>query len=193
MTMTAAFDHKSSADIRSRLSEIGRLETSHAARDMDAELAEVMRKGGDIDALEAKQLDAERLSRRLRAERMALEVELPLAVQREAKAFVGASEEKHRKLADKASEAASAVAAAWTAFADALNEWERIQIEAEEITSEAWNKAKTGNVEMPQLGRFISSKVYSLAEPAAFVDRRLAAAFNEMPVGGRVQGHRIDG
>lgn len=73
--------------IRARLAEVKDAENLHQARDFDAELKEVMLAGGDVDALESRQLDAERAARRLRVERQALEAALPdaerVAAQRE--------------------------------------------------------------------------------------------------------------
>lgn len=63
--------------IKARLIEIEALEASHNARDFDAELSKVMQEGGDVDALEAAQLEAERYSRRCRVERQALQARLP--------------------------------------------------------------------------------------------------------------------
>ncbi|MGO7133423.1 hypothetical protein AB9E06_21455 [Rhizobium leguminosarum] len=64
--MTVPFNHMTAARIRGRLAEIASAEQAHAARDFDAELGEVMRNGGDLDAMEAKQMEAERAARRLR-------------------------------------------------------------------------------------------------------------------------------
>ncbi|MCC2596220.1 hypothetical protein LKR43_07695 [Pusillimonas sp. MFBS29] len=70
--------------IRTRLSEIAAAQAAHDARDFDAELKTVMQDGGDVDALEEAQLEAERQSRRLRVEAQALEASLPDAERAEA-------------------------------------------------------------------------------------------------------------
>lgn len=79
-----------SEQIRKRLDEIERKQHQHEARDLDAELKEVMLKGGDLDQLENQQLDAERIARRLRVEYAALSTRLPEAEKEEALAKVEA-------------------------------------------------------------------------------------------------------
>lgn len=71
-------------EIQERLSEIARLEAEHATRDFDGELRSALESGANIDALEEAQLQAERVARRLRVERQALEAALPAAQRREA-------------------------------------------------------------------------------------------------------------
>ncbi len=74
-----------STEIKNRINEITKQQELHQKRDFDAELLEVMNAGGDIDCLEQKQLDDERVARRLRVEKQALEAQLPEAVYTEAK------------------------------------------------------------------------------------------------------------
>lgn len=191
--MSAAFNHMSAAQIRTRLDEIARAEKAHATRDLDGELADVMRGGGDVDAIEAAHLDAERHSRRLRVERKALETELPLAVRREGRAKLVEHQRIHAELAVEARQTAEFIATRWQGFREALDAWDAIQQRAEDITHEAWLISLDSEAEMPELGRFISMKVAVLGKEAGFVDQRLASAEREMQVGSRVQGHRIDG
>lgn len=73
-----------STEIRNRISEINKQQDQHLKRDFDAELLEVMNAGGDIDSLEQKQLDDERVARRLRVEKQALEAKLPNTIYTEA-------------------------------------------------------------------------------------------------------------
>ncbi|MBY7855438.1 hypothetical protein KW429_17315 [Vibrio fluvialis] len=73
-----------STEIRNRISEINKQQVQHLKRDFDAELLEVMNAGGDIDSLEQKQLDDERVARRLRVEKQALEAQLPNTIYTEA-------------------------------------------------------------------------------------------------------------
>lgn len=73
-----------STEIRNRISEINKQQEQHLKRDFDAELLEVMNAGGDIDSLEQKQLDDERVARRLRVEKQALEAQLPNTIYTEA-------------------------------------------------------------------------------------------------------------
>ncbi len=74
-----------STEIRDRIDEITQLQEQHQKRDFDAELLKVMNAGGDIDSLEQKQLDDERVARRLRVEKQALEAQLPEVIYTEAK------------------------------------------------------------------------------------------------------------
>ncbi|MDF5366392.1 hypothetical protein P3676_23570, partial [Vibrio parahaemolyticus] len=74
---------KTVTQIQARLSEIAQEQNQFEQRDFDAELLEVMSSGGDVDRLEQKQLEDERQARRLRVEKQALELELPVAKQRE--------------------------------------------------------------------------------------------------------------
>lgn len=74
-----------STEIRNRINEIKQLQDKHQKRNFDAELLEVMNAGGDIDSLEQKQLDDERVARRLRVEKQALEVQLPKVIYTEDK------------------------------------------------------------------------------------------------------------
>lgn len=72
-----------SDQIRTRLAEIKAEQAAHEARDFDAELLALMQSGGDVDALENQQLDAERAARRLRVENQALQAMLPDVVRTE--------------------------------------------------------------------------------------------------------------
>ncbi|EKO3708170.1 hypothetical protein LO977_002440 [Vibrio metschnikovii] len=74
-----------SAEIRNRINEIKQLQDKHQKRNFDAELLEVMNAGGDVDSLEQKQLDDERVARRLRVEKQALEAQLPKVIYTEDK------------------------------------------------------------------------------------------------------------
>ncbi|WP_407547032.1 hypothetical protein [Vibrio parahaemolyticus] len=79
-----------STQIRARIREIENLQYELEQRDFDAELSKVMLAGGDINALEEKQLEAERTIRRLRVEKQALEDLLPKATQVEVTAEIEA-------------------------------------------------------------------------------------------------------
>ncbi|ELP2652194.1 hypothetical protein R1U54_002300 [Vibrio fluvialis] len=78
-----------STEIRNRISEINKQQDQHLKRDFDAELLEVMNAGGDVDSLEQKQLDDERIARRLRVEKQALEAQLPNTIYTEAMIELG--------------------------------------------------------------------------------------------------------
>lgn len=99
-------NHKTVLEIKSRLAEIEELQRKHSKRDFDAELLQVMKDGGDVDALEQKQLEDERLTRRLRVEKQALELELPIVIEREGIAEI----ERLKQLRDKCLPTATAIA-----------------------------------------------------------------------------------
>lgn len=75
---------QTSEQIRARLAEITKAQAVHEARDFDAEMLAIMQDGGNVDALEDQQLDAERTARRLRVEHQALNKALPEAERQEA-------------------------------------------------------------------------------------------------------------
>ncbi|EHV5554574.1 hypothetical protein K0W35_001194 [Vibrio parahaemolyticus] len=79
-----------STQIRARIREIEDTQEQLEKRDFDAELLTVMTDGGDINALEEKQLEAERTIRRLRVEKQALEAQLPITVNGEVTAEIEA-------------------------------------------------------------------------------------------------------
>ncbi|AZV95191.1 hypothetical protein CBF45_16870 [Bordetella sp. J329] len=72
-----------SDQIRTRLAEIKTEQAAHDARDFDTELLALMQSGGNVDALEGQQQDAERAARRLRVESQALQAMLPDVVRTE--------------------------------------------------------------------------------------------------------------
>jgi chromosome segregation ATPase len=100
----------SSTQIRARLAEIEKQQDQHQARDFDDELKAVMVAGGDVDALEAQQLEAERVARRLRVERTALEGRLPEVEREEAVADLAALAKSVSDHLGKFQDAASAIA-----------------------------------------------------------------------------------
>nr|WP_321300957.1 hypothetical protein [Alcaligenes faecalis] len=74
--------------IRTRLAEIKAQQATHEARNFDAELLTLMQSGGDVDVLEGQQLEAERVTRRLRVEAQALKAMLPEAVRTEVRTAI---------------------------------------------------------------------------------------------------------
>lgn len=99
-------NNKTALEIESRLAEIAEIQRKHDKRDFDAELLKVMTSGGDVDALEQKQLEDERITRRLRVEKQALELELPIAREREGIAEI----ERLKALRDECLPTAKAIA-----------------------------------------------------------------------------------
>ncbi|WHO22633.1 hypothetical protein G6L90_06640 [Agrobacterium tumefaciens] len=191
--MTAPVKHLSVADIEARIAEISAKQEEHSRRDLDAELRDVMRSGGDIDALENAHLDAERQSRRLRVERQALEADLPLAKKREGETLTRDKVDQHRKLAADAAKAVDRVVSAWEAFVSALDAWDELRRRSATLTDEAWSISQSSGAEMPIMGKFTSERIKALAPQAHhdIVDR-LAAAEGQQQVGFGVQGYRVD-
>lgn len=151
----AQITQMTTVEITGRIEAIKRDQAAHEARNFDAELAEVMRQGGDVDALEEKHLEAERKARRMRVERSALEAELPLAIQREAEEQFGVLAERHAALEASAQSASGAVVDAWGALVAAIEAWNAVQKDAEAITHEALKCAETAKTAVPQgLGLF---------------------------------------
>lgn len=156
-------EHWTVAELERRLGEIAEADARHAERDLDAELAEVMRKGGDIDALEEAQLAAERAVRRLRVERVALEQELPEARKREGAERVAALAKEHADLRSSASELERRLTATWTEFLAAVQAWGAVQRRALVLTEDASREAGASGAAMPPLGTFRSFVVEELS------------------------------
>lgn len=150
------------ADIEARLGVIRAAEASHVARDLDAELAAVLRKGGDMDAVEAAQLEAERAARRLRVERVALEGQLPLAREREGGERVAAIAAEHAALANDALAIEIGVREAWDRFRAEAEAWGGLQQRALRLTHDASREAGASGAAMPNLGTFRSFVVEEL-------------------------------
>lgn len=191
--MSAPVKHLSVAEINETLADIAAKERAYKARDFDAELRKVMVEGGDIDALETAQLEAEKLARRFRVHRSALEADLPLAIEREGKEQISRNLSRHREMAEVAKAQANEVVATWRAFMVALEAWEATQTEAQALTMETFKIATESGASMPEMGNFMSRQVTLLNQQAAYVDHRLLSAEHQMQVGMRVQGYRIDG
>ena len=185
--MSGPISSKSAADIRGRLLEICREEDRHAARDLDAELAEVMAAGGDLDAIESKHLEAERVMRRLRVERRALEAALPEAERRAGAAAVAKFAEEHETLAKTAQAAAVAAVTAWQRFRQELTAFASHQAEATRLTHAADQAASGSGAEMAMMGPFNSAALTAvladLNEADADIRKTLASADQRMQVG----------
>lgn len=155
-----AISQMNAAEIRVRLDAIKGEQAKHAARNFDEELAAVMRKGGDIDELEAAHLEAERVSRRLRVEKSALEVELPEVVKREASVQVDNLAAEHSELVDDAVGAVDQLVTGWGDFLAGLARFQDVQNRAAVLTNEAASLARSTGTSMPPgLGYFNSSTV----------------------------------
>lgn len=123
-------------DIEARLAEITAEQTAHEARDFDSELAKAMTEGGDIDALEQQHLDAERIARRLRVERQALEAALPTARIERARRELAPLKQKHSKAVKAAVAAATKADAAWRDLQSAIAEFSTARQDAQAASSQ---------------------------------------------------------
>lgn len=190
--MKAVIKQLAPLEIRTRLEEIDRLERAHCDRNLDAELAAVLRDGGDVDAVENAQLDAERTARRLRAERAALTAELPDAVRREGQAQLVEYLDQHRRLAADASELSEKLCNAGAAFKALAESWHDMQNKAHEATRKAAVVAQQSGAPMPDMGTFQSKRISRLLEESRNVQTLLAHGLDQMTTVMGVQGRRLD-
>ena len=180
--------------ISARLIELDILTQQHASRDMDAELAGVLSDGGDVDALEAQHIEAERAVRRLRVERQALQAALPEAVKREGADQIKELALDHATLASGAAETAKVMREAWDRFASSLDEWTAIQERAESLTRRTGAIGKATGADVPPMGRFLSAGLGHIALAAGEIYnlRRLVSSQEPMMTPTGLQGTRLD-
>lgn len=191
--MDSAMTFQTPDAIRQRLHEVEELQRAHDARDMDAELLEVISKGGDVDALETAQMEAERASRRLRVERQALEAALPIAEKRAGLHQISGLAEDFDRLGEVAKSAVDDLGRTWEAFSNAVSAWEEIQARAVSLTAEVSRIAEATKAQAPDLGNFRSAKVISIARSTVTLLDRLALAERETRSGIRgVQSRVLD-
>jgi hypothetical protein len=148
-----------SDEIRARLIDIAAAESAHQARDLDAELAAVMAAGGDLDALEDAQLQAEKEARRLRVERQALEQRLPEVVAAEARARLDDLAVNHADLAAGAKAQKAEILRQIDKLERALSDWTETQKLAAEVTRQAEELADQGGVKDARFGMFVSDQL----------------------------------
>lgn len=127
--------------IKARLAEIEKLQAAHDARDLDAELQNVMLESGNVDALEAKQLEDERAARRLRVERQALRAALPIATQNAAKAQLATLQKNADARVDKIAKLGADAAAIMGPATDQLEAIIREYFELERAAFEDFQTA----------------------------------------------------
>lgn len=193
--MSAPMKHLSVAEITAKLAEIAEKEAAHNARDFDAELRKVMVEGGDIDALENAQLEAEKQARRLRVHRSALEADLPIARKREAEIVIKEKHDEHVALRPEAAKSAARVLDAWNKLMTALDEWETYREKSGKISEEIYRLCDDQDVEPPEMGKFISKSVHALAPKAHgdLADRLNSSIGETLNVGRYVRGYHVDG
>jgi len=193
--MSAPMKHLSVAEITAKLAEIAEKEAAHNARDFDAELRKVMVEGGDIDALENAQLDAEKQARRLRVHRSALEADLPIARKREAEIVIKEKHDEHVALRPEAAKSAARVLDAWNKLMTAMDEWETYREKSGKISEEIYRLCDDQGVELPEMGKFISKSIHALAPKAHddLADRLNSSIGETLNVGRYVRGYHVDG
>lgn len=193
--MSAPMKHLSVAEITAKLAEIAEKEAAHNARDFDAELRKVMVDGGDIDALENAQLEAEKQARRLRVHRSALEADLPIARKREAEILIKEKHDEHVALRPEAAKSAARVLDAWNKLMTALDEWETYREKSGRISEEIFQLCNDQGVALPEIGRFISKNIHALAPKAHgdLADRLNRSVGETLSVGQYVRGYHVDG
>lgn len=166
--------------IEKRLAEIKQEQAAFDSRDFDAELSQVIVNGGDVDALEEKHLQAERLARRLRVERQALEAALPDAVVEKAAQIVAGFAERHDQLRAKHHEKADEIVAVLTTLEPLVEELSRLSTEMRDAAFTIDGKAgdlerRTGlNVDIPALQCPQHAGLIELKEFLAKLPNRLA-------------------
>lgn len=159
-----AMNELTSTEIQARLDELNKAEEAHRARDFDAELAAVLAQGGDVDALEARHLEAERQARRHRVERTALESALPGAQAREAQIRIEQLRAEHEGLRPDAIKARDKALRAAASLEVALKEWAEVSATAARLGHEAAVAARAAKVEVQRFGTFTSRDVSGLPE-----------------------------
>lgn len=143
-----------SIEIESRLKELASQQSLFVERDLEAELAEAFATGGDVDAIELKHLEHERSVRRIRAERRALDVALPNALDAEARAAIAEAVEicsdvhtEHKRLSAELLEQLGGVQATIAAIRANSEEADKCWLAAGRICS----KTKDANSGAPRV------------------------------------------
>lgn len=161
MTKQKPMHELTAAEITARLAEIDAEQHSFEARDFDAELGEAMRQAADVDALEEQHLQAERVARRLRVERQALESALPEAKRREGGVELTAVEADFDALTERATKVKAEILKDWQAMEVSLTRWEEVQSEADELSRRTMIIGRdSGITSLPkQIGMFQSAAI----------------------------------
>lgn len=185
-TMTAA-------TIESRLAELEEAQAAFDARDFDGELSAALMKGADLDALEDEHLEAERIARRIRVERAALESALPDAQAREGGDQLAAMAKDHQRLEKRATKARDAILKAWGMLDAALAEWQDVQGEAFDAGNRAVQIAQQSKAPMPeQAGTFQSAALVGIIRDLQAAPSRLVSVEHAQHTRAGLLGHRID-
>lgn len=159
----------SAAQIKSRLAEIDSEQAAFDSRDFDAELSQVIVSGGNVDALEEQHLQAERLARRLRVERQALEGALPDTVAEETAQIVADLAEHHDQLRAKHHEKADEIVATLATLEPLVEELFRLSNEMRDTAFSIDGKA--GDMER-QTGKSVEIPALQYPQHAPLIEKK---------------------
>lgn len=135
--MSKAISTMNSKQIKERLAVLDSAEAELSARDYDAELSAALLNGEDVDALEQRQLEAERLARRLRVERQALLGAQPEAAKRDAKPVLLEIEQKMEERKLEAQSAKVEILENWQSLRQSLEKWSDARMQTIELLRQA--------------------------------------------------------
>lgn len=139
-----------------RLSQLAQAERTLAGRDFEAELKDVLKAGGDADALEATQADQERQTRRIRAERAALQELRPEAVTREGEAMQQHIAKEINTLAVAAGPVVKEMVDLLTAVTKLAEQYVDANVRATDLVYRARKIASDTGAAFPPIGTFTS-------------------------------------
>ncbi|UYG01775.1 hypothetical protein OCT51_11175 [Halomonas sp. LR3S48] len=161
MTKPKTMDQLTAIEITARLAEIDAEQRAFDARDFDAELGEAMRQGANVDALEEQHLQAERVARRLRVERQALESALPEAKRREGGVELASVEAEFDALTERATKVKAEILEGWQTVQESLTRWGEVQKEADDLARRVVRIGNdSGITSVPkQVGKFRSAAI----------------------------------
>lgn len=142
---------KTPTDIEQRLAEIEAERGELAAIDFDAEMRQATIDGGDLDAIEQRQANAERKERRLRIEAEALEDHLPEARRVAAKPRIDDVHKRLDERQDQARKAAEKARKAVAALHQAMGEFSQAS-KTTDLRSELGTIAKEIDVNLDAIG-----------------------------------------
>lgn len=123
--------------IQSRLAEIENEQAAFDSRDFDQELSQAIVNGGDVDTLEDQHLQAEKLARRLRVERQALEARLPEAQVAEARADLESARQQRDDLRPEAQRIADRIVDRLAELERDAQEWRALMVKVNKLEAAA--------------------------------------------------------
>lgn len=170
-------ENLSSSQIEARLADLEQRRAAHEARDFDAEVAQAVRAGRDLDAIETEQSEVEVAARKVRIEIAALKTKLPEVRQAEGNARLAEIAKAHTALIEEAIPLSVDMEKAWNALKLASDKWTRLELEADRLTHEAAQIATKSGATMPALGRIKSRRVVALMGEWNMNERSILASF----------------